>query len=608
MNPRSTRWLVALALALLAYIVFIERRWLDTPAREQATAKLLPDFDPAKVTSLEILRDQQIIRVRRTNDTWVLAAPVVYPAQGDAVERFLESLGQLTRMTYITAAELLAQTNGLAHFGLEPPLASIVLQSRAGRQELRVGGPTPFGGRVYVQVVGADGLYAAEAGFTTRLPRSAEEWRDTVFVNLAGLSFNRLEVRTGARSFEALRNPTNRLWELTQPIHARADNPRLEALLRQLQAARVSQFVTDDPAADLEPLGLRPPEVELILAQGTNEVLTLQFGRSASHAPNAVHARRADRGGVVLVPKALADQLRARFSEFRDKRLLGFPPLTAERIEVRGEEGFTVQRQTNGLWRLIQPRDQPADAGLMKDFLVNLGELEVVEFVKDVVTDFSSYGLAPPNRQILLSTVATNAAGATPQLLAQLDFGSSEADKVFVRRADENSVYAVALGDAQRLPTAAWQLRDRRVWDFAASNVVSLAVKLQGREHRLTRNSAEQWTVAPGSQGIINSLALDELLSQFGQLTVQTWVGRGADKLEPFGIPQADHQLALEVVADGRTETLTVAFGALSATFRPYAVITVDGQPILCEFPLRLYGVYRETLRGVVPAFNAPVQ
>ena len=54
------------------------------------------------------------------------------------------------------------------------------------------------------------------------LPRSANDWRDTTFVNFTGVNLNRLEVRSGARGFEVTRNPANKLWELTKPMPARA--------------------------------------------------------------------------------------------------------------------------------------------------------------------------------------------------------------------------------------------------------------------------------------------------------------------------------------------------------------------------------------------------
>ncbi|MBI3192697.1 MAG: DUF4340 domain-containing protein, partial [Pedosphaera parvula] len=365
MNPKSTKWLLVAALALFAYIFFFERHTRDTTARQQAAGRLLPDFDPAMVRSLEILSGNQVLRVQRTNETWTLTVPVQYPVESTAVEKFLTALAQLDRRSYITAAELLAQPHGLAEFGLDNPLASVFIQQGAQRKEMRVGGPTPFGNRVYLQLVGADGLFAADTAFLATLPRSANDWRDTTFLNLSGLTFNRLEVRAGARGFEVQRNATNKLWELTKPMPARADNPKVEALLRTLQEARISQFVTDDPAADLDAIGLRPPEAELVFGQGTNELLVLQFGRSPTNAPAHVHARRASQSSVVLVPKTIADPLRAPFTEFRDRRLLSFAPVAADRIDVRADESFALQRQTNGLWRLLAPLNLPADAGLM---------------------------------------------------------------------------------------------------------------------------------------------------------------------------------------------------------------------------------------------------
>ena len=606
MNPKSTKWFVVLALALFAYIFFFERHTRDTTARQQAAGRLLPDFDPATVSSLEILSGNQVLRVQRTNETWTLTVPVQYPVQSAAVEKFLTALGQLSRQTYITASELLAQPRGPAEFGLDNPLASVFIQQGAQRKELRVGGPTPFGNRVYLQLVGADGLFAADTAFLGTFPRSANDWRDTTFLNLPGLTFNRLEIRAGARGFEVQRNATNKLWELTKPMPARADNPKVEALLRTLQEPRISQFLTDDPAADLDAMGLRPPEAELVFGQGTNELLVLQLGRSPTNAPTQVHARRANQSSVVLVPKSLTDPLRTSFTDFRDRRLLSFAPIAADRIDVRAEESFTLQRQTNGLWRLLEPLNMPADAGLMKEFLATLGELEVVQFIKDVVTDFSSYGLAPPSRQITLSASVTNAAGPTNQVLVQLDFGTNQADRVFVRRADENSVYAVASSAVQRLPQIGFQLRDRRIWSFAATNVNSLTVKLRGQAHKLVRNEAQQWVLAPGSQGTVNIFAVDELLHRLGELSAEVWVGRGTDKLAEYGFAEAAHELVLEVVMGEKTESLTVAFGRASPTLRPYASVTLDGQPTLFEFPLMLYGIYREALRGVVPALTAP--
>ena len=90
-------------------------------------------------------------------------------------------------------------------------------------------------------------------------------------------------------------------------------------------------------------------------------------------------------------------------------------------------------------WRVL-PQDFPADAGLVKDLLSALSGLQIVEFTKDVAIapDLPAYGLAPPARQYILRSAATNSpAGPTNPIIAEVDFGTNQADKVFARRADE---------------------------------------------------------------------------------------------------------------------------------------------------------------------------
>lgn len=609
MNPRSTQWLLGVALALLAFILIFERRGRHAAEGGPTETKLLPDLRLDAVTRLDVRRPDQSVSVVRTNGGWRLVAPVDYPAQAGAVERLLEALSRLDRRTYIAAEDLPRSAAGLAEFGLDKPAAILAIQAGSERKELRVGGPTPLGGRVYLQLVGAEGLFAAEADFLRWLPRTADDWRDTLFLDWTGVNFDRLEIRAPDRGFALELDPTNRLWQLVRPMRARADNPRLQALLQALRNLRVQRFVTDDPAADLEPFGLKPPRLEVAFQQGTNDLLLLQLGGSPTNATELLHARRLGSPTVALVPVASVALLRGSFEDFRDRRLLSFPPLTAERIEVQAEDRFALERGTNALWRLVEPVQAPADRDLMREFLATLGDLEAVKFVKDVVADYAPYGLAQPSRRYLLSRPVNTPAGRTNELLVQLEFGATNEDQtVFARRTDESSVYAVSLASVQALPRAAFQLRDRRLWNFAPTNVTGILVKLRGQSHRLERNPAGDWKPAPGSQGVVNSLAVEEMLRLLGTLAADAWVARGADKLPEYGFTEAAHELTLELTRGGAAQTLTVAFGGMAESLRPYAAMAIDGQPTLFEFPLVTYGLYWEALRGVVPGLPPPVR
>src|SRR5208337_2097682 len=123
---------------------------------------------------------------------------------------------------------------------------------------------------------------------------------------------------------------------------------------------------------------------------------------------------------------------------------------------VRGDNNFTVQKQTNGQWLVRAGTNFPADALLMEFWLGGLTNFPT-EIEKTVVADFSVYGLAPPALRYTVK-FGPEARGLAP---AEIDFGALTNGRVFERRADELFVNTISANDFQRLPRVSWQLRDR---------------------------------------------------------------------------------------------------------------------------------------------------
>jgi hypothetical protein len=361
----------------------------------------------------------------------------------------------------------------------------------------------------------------------------------------------------------------------------------------------VVQFVTDDPKADLEVYGLTAPQLELAVASGTNPPQRVLFGRSPPGDTTNVYARLVTRQSVVLAPRQLPQSLNTTPLEIRDRRLLGLHPSSVTQVEVRSPEPFTLSRQTNDLWSAGDTTQ--ADRLLVLDWLNRLGRLEVADFVKDVVTDFSSYGLAPPARAYVFKTSLTNGLGVTNLVLGELHFGSNTADRVFARRGDEDAVYAIQLLDFYRMPAAAWQLRDRRVWSFTTNQVRRVTFRQNSLAMTLLRAANGEWTLAPGSQGMFNPLAADEMLFRLGDLQAVSWAARGRESLPGLGFGATNLQVLVEIALGETNQVLTLDFGGFSPGRFPYAATLLDGQVWVFEFPAFL-------LNDLERAFGLPLR
>jgi hypothetical protein len=599
MNAKTTWGLVLLAAGLFAFIFFYERKLPDVDAGAQAPARLLPDFSAPRITSIEIIRSNQVIRVERTNGAWWLSNPD-YPAQPLRIEKLLTVLQALPPKAVLSAEESAQRPQAATEYGLTPPQADVVLRQADGRIELRLGCKTLVGDQVYLQLVGTPGIFFADTVLWNSLPGSAHDWRDTTFLNLKGFEFDRLEVRAAdPYGFELLLNPSNRLWRLTKPTPARADTTKVNLLLEQLQSAQISRFLAETSSLDPEASGFQAAGgVEVAFLQGTNTRSVVQFGKNPTNDPSVVYARTLSRTNVVLVPSELVAQLRVSFREFQDRRLVSFSPAEVSLIEVRGREYFALERQTNATWRFVTPTNKEADPSLVEEFLTRLGELGIVGFEKDVVTDqdFAARGFAPPARQYTLKTTHTTAAGTTNELLAQIDFGTNTVDKVYARRADENSLYAVSLYASQQLPSASYQLRNRSLWSFPPTDVASLTIYRQGQTRKITRNTAKEWVLAPVFQGLLQPLVVDLLLEELGKLRAQAWVAQGEETASRFGFAIIPHRLTLGIVTADQPVTLQVEFGGMAPSGNVYASTLVDGQLTVFEFPGTVYSELYEVL------------
>jgi hypothetical protein len=570
---------MAVAAGLFAFIFFYQRH---AGKIASGPVRVLPNLNAAAVTSVQVRPGTRAqIRADHTNGVWQLTEPLLYPAQAVSIEKLLAELERLTPAPYITARELRNRPKADDDYGFFNPQASIVIEQADHTARLRVGANTPPGDQVFLQVLGVDGVYVVDAEFLKYIPRTADDWRDTTLIDLKGLSFDRLDVTNGAKVFELRRDATTKLWRMVYPLQARANNAKVEEALQALQGVRIRQFFADDPKVDLAAIGLQPPGLEVALGQGTNTVVRLQFGKSPTNDTRLAYARRLDQKAVVAVPKDLLGPWYASVNDFRDPLLATWATPVAA-VDVRGQDSYSLQQQTNGTWRVL-PQGFPADAALVKALLSALNNLRIVEFTTDVATapDLATMGLASPTRQYTLRSAPTNA------VIVELNFGTNQADKVFAQRTDEPSfVCAVRLADLQRLPAAGWQMRERRIWNLPTNNVARVTLLQQGRVRQIVRNGPHDWSLALGSPGTINDLAVEETVDGLCQLTAAGWVAHGAPDRARFGLTDNDLQITLEM---NNGEKASVELGSEVFGNLPCATVTLEGEPWVFECPIWIY-------------------
>lgn len=581
-NQTTVIWLAA-AVILAAFIWIYDHHFSRA---DVVGGKLLPGLHASDLTEIHIApTGAKEFTAIYTNNSWCLKKPFNYPAQNAAIATLLGALEKLTVATRITAAELNAKKDAEAGFGFDAPQAVVDLAAGETKWHFLVGSNTAPGDQVFVRIVGADGAYVTDSAWLPLLPKVVESWRDSSLVGAVENS-DWIVITNGTRVIELHRNATNQIWRMVQPIAARADSVRITTALQQLASAQANRFITDDPKADLTAFGLEPAATDVWFGHGTNLSSAVHAGKISSEDTNQIYVRRDSFNTVALAAKDVLAFWTGEVNDFRDKHLLELNAPVAE-IELRtAETNFSlIFEGTNG-WRVAGEKF-PAEPQSVLDLAKLLLNWRASDFVRDVVTktDLEKYGLANPARQIAFygKTDGTNA------LVAKLMFGNEEAtaNRIFVKRADEDFIYALSLTDFNRLPENAFEFRSHRLWNFSETNVASVTVRQAGQTRTLLRNGTNSWSIAPGSQGIIiNTLAVEETVRRLGALDADGWVARNLTAPESFGISPNGPQLTIELKS---SEKFVLDFGGVvPQQEKVFAAATLDGERWAFVFPAAL--------------------
>jgi hypothetical protein len=578
MNSKSTWVWLTLAAILFAAVVGVEKFGRKSPP---GLVPLLSQFRATAITSVQYTPAGQLeIRADRTNGQWHLVKPIHFPAQATSIEALLAALQQLAPAQTISAAELRQHPNADEEFGFKNR-SILTLQTGEQMHPLHIGARTAPGDGVYVQVVGGENVFIVDSQLLRLLPAKPDDWRDTALLDLRHLTFDHITVSNAQTFVQLHQENTNQLWRLVHPMQGRADNQRLMTSLHRLQATRVNQFVTDSPTADPDAFGFQSAELELSLAQGTNTLVTLQFGKSPTNDSTLVYARRLGLTSIFTVERQALQPWLAPLNEFRDPHLLTQLPALNE-VEVTGNESFTLQFTATNTWQL-KDSDLPVDPRAVGEFLLTLQAAKIQQYKDSIIAaDLPQYGLAEPVRRIRLLATTAN----TNQVRAELAFGEVTTNGlVYVRRADENPVYAINITDYARLAVAGWQMRNRQLWSFAETNAVRILLQRGEQKSDLRRVGVNAWAVIPATH-TVNGAEVDKALKHLSNLEAAAWILRGEDKREQLGFGPNGLRLSIEMKDGTRHE---VEFGGTTPDGYPYAAIKLNGETWFFEFPLMPY-------------------
>ena len=305
---------IVILLVVLTGVYFLVRRPLGPSDREPTgeAGHLLPRFDPAAVTAIELGSRPEPIRLVREGDHWMIEGEPPRHAAGDKVTHALGMLLDLDRgelVSVVPGKHALFEVDGEAGRDVA------VLADGDTLAALVIGKPGPSRTDSYVRARGENEVYLSGRGLAPNLLRPAAHWRDR---NLLPFDPNLARSITvaGADTTLVLERGEG-AWAVVEPTEFEADPSAGDRLLLTLSGMTAMGFADevapDEAGLDIE--GGHSPPTEIAVELDDGGTRRLWIGERADD--EAFYARRPDRRAVYLLAARKVTLLTAGPSAYR---------------------------------------------------------------------------------------------------------------------------------------------------------------------------------------------------------------------------------------------------------------------------------------------------
>ncbi len=428
MKGKNLAVLAAVVIAVLAYILFVERHRPTSSEAMAEAEKVLQDFDRDQVTGIVIERDSGRVRLEKVGEAWRLREPLDFAADESAVSSTLGTLASLEADRRLSADEV-----DLAVYGLDDPPIEIRLRTGDGGETvLEVSDEMPLGSKRALRLAGTDEIVVVPGWFVSDLEREVDDWRSREVVDISEDQVASIDIGAGEDRIRAVRLKDR--WQLLEPLEDLAGRDHLRNLVRDLDSLRIEEFL-DDPV-DPADLGLDAPEYEItVIRADGGEPLRLDLG-SMREGENGteVACRRGD-GEFFWASERVRTRLSKAPVLWRSKKVMPFETWDVEGLRLsRGGDAVELE-QVDGLWRFAENAAE-ANYSVVQDRLGKLANLEATDY--DLMAPMTAeMGRA----EVVLKAAADEAEGSV--LSFEFFEPLSEGGRAMVRVGGRNNVMGV---------------------------------------------------------------------------------------------------------------------------------------------------------------------
>ncbi|MEW6355194.1 MAG: DUF4340 domain-containing protein [Planctomycetota bacterium] len=555
MNFRTTLVLLGLVIVAGAAALILHFKVPPTEKAKELEKKIFQDYDSADAVKLEIKAKDKTLAFEKKDDKWHMSGPLKVRADKSNVMGVLDACESMEKVRTVESKK--GEAMDPAKYGLKTPQATVVFWAKPKdakeetKRTLLVGGATPGGKNIYVQVEGKDPIYVVEDAILEKANKDVNDFRDKTVIEIETSDVEKIEVALAdAKPIECAKKDKEG-WLVAQPINDLGDKDEIEKIINKLRDLKVEKddFLSEDES-DLKKYGLDKPRATATVYQ-KGAAKTLLIGKGVEGKADKVYAKGKAEASILAVKKDILDDLKKEPKDLRSKKVVNLVSTSdVNKIEIkRGDEAIVVEKKDDK-WTVVKPTEEKADSGSVDEFLDAVKDLKVEEWAAEKADDLKKYGLDKP----VAVTLSFKDKDNEPLTFLA---GSKDAkgEKLYAKRGANDVILVVnASVYDKHLKSGRLAFREKKVLEFTRSDAKKLTVTRKDKTFVCVADDKGDWNLdapikAKGDKGSIDSILWD-----LSYLKANQFVAEDPKDLKPYGLDKPDITAAVEYQVEVKEE------------------------------------------------------
>jgi flagellar basal body-associated protein FliL len=306
MKKKSIFILLAVLVVLVVVVIIIEGPLSERSKKEAAKESILfPGFETDQVSSVDIKTQDKEVKLKKEDNTWVVATAGNYPADPKSIEDMLGKVRDLK-------STLTASKSADKHSQFEVDESGVeVTMLGTGEKALAhffVGKMGPDYISTYVRKADQDEVLLVGEYLRGVFDKGARGWRDRTVFDFDASQVQTLTLVSEEKGEMAIAAQEGGGWQITKPEVAPAEKEAVDDIVSEISKLEADDFAeqkeeTTDPLKEYK---LDKPQSKVVvdLTDGTARVLLI--GDESGYRR---YAKREDKDIVFLVSKSKIDRI-----------------------------------------------------------------------------------------------------------------------------------------------------------------------------------------------------------------------------------------------------------------------------------------------------------